>query len=184
MPGPARPAPDAVPAAVVVGNPKAASRTRLLAERVAADLAESLAVPLHTEVTELATFGGALFDWSSPEVGASVAQVQASRLLVVATPVYKASFTGLLKAFLDWFPAGSLGTVVTVPVMVGAAPHHALAVETQLRPVLVELGAPMPTRGLFVLEEQFDDLAGALTPWLDVAVPQLAPWFATPAATG
>ena len=58
--------------------------------------------------------------------------------------------------------------------MVGAAPEHALAVEVHLRPVLVELGASMPTRGLYVLESQLGDLDAVLDAWLVTARPQLA----------
>ena len=58
--------------------------------------------------------------------------------------------------------------------MVGAAPEHALAVEVHLRPVLVELGASMPTRGLYVLESQLGDLDAVLDAWLATARPQLA----------
>ena len=50
--------------------------------------------------------------------------------------------------------------------MVGAAAEHALAVEVHLRPVLVELGASMPTCGLYVLESQLGDLDAVLDPWL------------------
>jgi FMN reductase len=45
-----------------------------------------------------------------------------------------------------------------LPVMVGAAAHHALAVENHLRPLLVELGSSVPTKGLYVTESQLDDL--------------------------
>ena len=85
---------------------------------------------------------------------------------MVASPTYKATYTGLLKLFLDQIGADELAGVVTVPVMVGAGAAHALAVETHLRPVLVELGATMPTRGLYLQEA---DLA-ELTPVLDALV--------------
>ena len=88
---------------------------------------------------------------------------------MIASPTYKASYTGLLKAFLDWFAQDQLAAVTVVPVMVGAAPEHALAVEVHLRPVLVELGASMPTRGLYVLESQLGDLDAVLDAWLVTA---------------
>ena len=78
--------------------------------------------------------------------------IRSCALVVVASPTYKASYTGLLKSFLDWFSTTSLQGVTVVPVMTGAGAHHALAVEVHLRPVLVELGATLPTRGLYVTE--------------------------------
>ena len=58
--------------------------------------------------------------------------------------------------------------------MVGAGPGHALAVETHLRPVLVELGASMPTRGLYLQESQLADLGPVLEHWWTVARRPLA----------
>jgi FMN reductase len=87
-----------------------------------------------------------------------------SDLVVFASPVYKASFTGLLKAFLDQFNRDELAALATVPLMVGASPAHSLAVESQLRPVLVEIGACCPTRGLYVLESAVAELD--LSDWL------------------
>jgi FMN reductase len=59
--------------------------------------------------------------------------------------------------------------VVTVPVMVGAGAAHALAVETHLRPVLVELGSVMPTHGLYLQETDLPDLTTVLDGWWTTA---------------
>ena len=85
---------------------------------------------------------------------------------MVASPVYKATYTGLLKAFLDRFGQGELHEVVVVPLMVGGAPQHALAVEVYLRPLLAELGAVLPTRGLFLLESELANVPVLIDKWL------------------
>src|ERR1700723_2753396 len=103
---------------------------------------------------DLAELGPQLFDWSSPGVQEAVDGIRSSSLVVVASPTYKASYTGLLKSFLDWFSTTDLVGVTVIPVMTGAGAHHALAVEVHLRPVLVELGASLPTRGLYVTEAE------------------------------
>jgi FMN reductase len=87
-------------------------------------------------------------------------------LLVVASPTYKAAYTGLLKSFLDWFGTTGLAGVTTVPVMVGAGAAHALAVEVHLRPVLVEIGATLPTRGLYVVESDLPRVDDVIESWL------------------
>jgi FMN reductase len=56
--------------------------------------------------------------------------------------------------------------------MLGAGPGHALAAELLLKPVLVELGATCPTRGLYLLDTAYDDPA-ALDPWLGPARAQV-----------
>ena len=158
---------------VVVGNPKPRSRTLDVARRVAEVAATAGMDEYATLDVDLATVAGELFDWQSAPVRALVDRVTESQLAVIASPTYKASYTGLLKAFLDWFARDQLAAVTVVPVMVGAAAEHALAVEVHLRPVLVELGASMPTRGLYVLESQLGDLEAVLDPWLVTARPQL-----------
>jgi FMN reductase len=138
--------------AVVVGNPKPRSRTLAAATTVAVRLTD--AEP--DLVIDLATLGPSLLDWQDATVGALVDEVGAADLVVVASPTYKATYTGVLKLFLDRF-AGAVGLRgVAVPLMLGAAPQHALAPELHLRPLLVELGAAVPTPALYVLDRDHD----------------------------
>jgi FMN reductase len=159
---------------VVVGNPKPRSRTLRVAEAVA-DAAAGVTGLSGAErvVADLAELGPQLFDFSSARVRSVVDAVAGCALAVVASPTYKASYTGLLKAFLDWYPTTGLSGVAVVPVMVGAGPHHALAVEVHLRPVLVEIGATLPTRGLYVMESQLDELDAVIGPWVAAEGPRL-----------
>jgi FMN reductase len=152
----------------VVGNPRLASRTRLAGETVAASverLARQYRRAVETRVVELAELAGELFDFSSEAVEAAMALVLASDVLVVASPTYKATYTGLLKAFFDRFASGSLAGVVAVPVMLGGAPIHMLAVDVHLHPLLLEIGASCPTRGLFVLESELEQLDAVVESW-------------------
>ena len=92
------------PLVVVVGNPKAASRTRTAGEAAAARIAALTGLDAEgTAVIELADLGPQLFDWSSAAVRAATETLAGATVAVIATPVYKATYTGLLKAFLDWF---------------------------------------------------------------------------------
>jgi FMN reductase len=159
---------------LVVGNPKAQSRTLALAEAVAAAVAEAAGLDGTERLTvDLAELGPQLFDWSSAPVREAVDGIRSCALVVVASPTYKASYTGILKSFLDWFSTTDLLGVTVVPVMTGAGAHHALAVEVHLRPVLVELGATLPTRGLYVTEGELADADVTITTWLDAAGAQL-----------
>jgi FMN reductase len=160
--------------AVVVGNPKAGSRTLRVASAVADVLDDRLGAPSDRLVVDLAEVAGELFDFDSPTVNDLLASVAASNLLIVASPTYKATYTGLLKSFFDRYGNNGLGSVVAIAVMTGAAPIHALAPELHLRPLLVELGATTPTRSLYVTEAQFDDLGGVIGAWADAAAPALA----------
>ena len=155
--------------AVVVGNPRVGSRTRRTAELVA----EAVAGTPPEVVVDLADWGPSLLDWQDQSVDAVVREIGASDVVVFASPTFKATYTGLLKLFLDRVPADGLAGVVAVPLMLGAGPGHALAPELSLRPVLTELGASVPTRGLYVLDAAHDDPA-AWAGWLETARPQVA----------
>ena len=138
--------------AVVVGNPRAGSRTLAAATTLARRLVD--AEP--DLVVDLASLGPALLDQQDASVAALVDEIGAADLVVVASPTYKATYTGLLKLFLDRFAGGVGLRGVAVPLMLGAAPQHALAAELHLRPLLVELGAAVPTPALFVLDHEHD----------------------------
>ncbi len=153
-------------AVVVVGNPKLQSRTRAAVVALAEAVLASAGADDGVTVIELSPLVGALFSWSDEAVAEAKREVLTSELLVIASPVYKASYTGLLKAFLDQFGRDELGAIATVPLMVGASPAHSLAVESQLRPVLVEIGASCPTRGVYVLESEVAELT--FDDWLAV----------------
>ncbi|GAA0999853.1 NAD(P)H-dependent oxidoreductase [Acrocarpospora macrocephala] len=153
---------------VLVGNPKPASRT-LAAARLVAQL---LTGSPPDAVVDVVGLGAELLRPGGPAVAAAIRTVRAATLAVVASPTYKASYTGLLKLFLDQLPPDGLRGVAAVPMMLGAGPDHALAPELLLKPVLVELGATCPTRGLYVLDHRYDDPL-AIEPWLGPARDQL-----------
>jgi len=165
--------------AVVVGNPKAGSRTLRVAQAVADILGDRLDDTTERLVVDLADVAGELFEYPSQRIDDLLASVAASDLVIAASPTYKATYTGLLKAFFDRYGNNGLAGAVAIPVMTGAAPIHALAPEWHLRPLLVELGATTPTRGLYVTESQFDDLDGVVGAWADTAAPLVGHALAT-----
>jgi len=157
----------------VVGNPKPASRTLTAAESVARSLLVLASGGTNTTI-DLAGHGSDLLGWGSPAVGLLKATVLGADALVVASPTYKAAYTGLLKLFLDQFDKDELAGMPTVALMTGGSPHHALAVEVHLRPVLVEIGASLPTRGLYLAAAEVDDPAPVIARWLETAAEPLA----------
>jgi FMN reductase len=154
---------------VVVGNPKPRSRTLLAAELVA----ERLTGAKPDVTLDLTDFGAALLDFGDSAVKDAVTQVAASELVVVASPTYKGAYTGLLKLFLDRIGGGALVGVTAVPLMLGGDLRHALAPEVFLKPVLAELGASTPTRGLFLPESEYEG-GETLDAWLEAARVQLS----------
>mgnify|MGYP001822677326 CR=1 FL=1 len=159
----------------LIGNPNPGGRTTRVAEAVAAAIAggDGGGGGGTVETVELASVAAHLFEWGNDEVKALTERVAGADVIVAACPTYKATYTGLLKAFLDNYGNDGLAGCKAVPVMVGAAPQHALAPEVHLRPLLVELGASVPSRGLYVLESQMDELDEVVADWARVAQPLL-----------
>jgi FMN reductase len=149
---------------VVVGNPSPGGRTSRAAKAVAEKIAES-AHGAEISFIELAHVAPLLFDPDATEVNEHLVALASSDLAVIASPTYKASFTGLLKAFLDRYGSDGLAGVVAVPLMLGASPIHHLTPETQLRPVLIELGATIPTRSFFLVDKEIDRLDEQIESW-------------------
>jgi FMN reductase len=104
-------------------------------------------------------------------------------LVVVASPIYKGTYTGLLKLFLDRFAGGTGLRGLAVPLLLGAGPTHALAPELTLRPVLTEIGGTVPGRGLFVLDSAHEDPA-SYADWLTATRPYVEAWSARSAPAG
>lgn len=156
----------------LIGNPRAGSRTRGLADLVGTVLGGRLATPLRPpRVLELAEIVGVSFGPASAiggyRDGDPFAAVRDARLLIVATPTYKGSYTGLLKLFLDQFETGALAGIVAVPVGVAAAPAHLAAVGTALRALLTELGATVPDEALAVPESLLPEADRLVADWVD-----------------
>jgi FMN reductase len=149
---------------VVVGNPKPMSRTRAAAELVATKLGGN--PPDH--VIDVVDLGAGLLGWGDPKVAAAKETVKSADFLVVASPTYKATYTGLLKLFLDQFGAGELGQIPTFALMLGGSPAHSLAPELTLRPVLVEIGASCPSPSLYLLDSDYET-SPDLDAWLEIA---------------
>ncbi|MDQ2677193.1 MAG: NAD(P)H-dependent oxidoreductase [Actinomycetota bacterium] len=161
------------PSVVVIdGNPQPSSRTASVGRRLGERLAELVAGGSpdqagRVELVSLSELGPGLLQWGDESVARAKALVLSATIVVVATPTYKATYTGLLKLFLDQFGAGELAHVrAVVPLMTGGGPGHSLAVDVHLRPVLVEIGARVPTAGLYVWGEQIDEPDEVLEAWL------------------
>jgi FMN reductase len=158
----------------LIGNPRVGSRTRTLADAATTAIAATLEAGgvrlLGTQTLELAEIVAVSFgpDPATPTTTVDDPHgiVRAARLLVVATPTYKGTYTGLLKVFLDQYGHRELAGTVAVPVGIAAAEPHRQAVGTSLRDLLIELGATVPAPPLAVLEKELGDPDQVAADWV------------------
>ncbi|GAA0555469.1 hypothetical protein GCM10010172_42770 [Paractinoplanes ferrugineus] len=140
---------------VVSGNPRPGSRTSVLAIAVGEALAgKSGGFP--PTVIEIGELGPGLLTPGDEATAAAVTALREAELLVVATPTYKGSYTGVLKVLLDQLPAQALAGKTAVPVVTAGVAPQAAAAEALLRQLLTELGAEVAA-GLPVVEADLSE---------------------------
>src|ERR1700690_2954029 len=124
----------------IVGSPSADSRTLALARTVAAGLSGQ---GFEVETINVRDLPAEDLLWGrvdAPGLRAALALVERARGVVVATPIYKAAYTGVLKSFLDVLPQFGLKGKIVLPLATGGTIAHVLALDYALRPVLSSLG--------------------------------------------
>jgi len=90
-------------------------------------------------------------------VDAALDSLLAADLVVVATPIYRATYSGLLKVFFDLLPNAALAGKVAIPIATGGSLGHQLAIDHGLRPLLGSLGAIVVATGVYASQQQLSD---------------------------
>lgn len=92
--------------------------------------------------------------FSSEEIIKANKKVEDSNIIVILTPVFKASYSGVLKTYLDLLPQNGLEGKTILPIAVGGTFGHLLMIDYSLKPVLAALGATHILKGAFILDSQ------------------------------
>jgi FMN reductase len=121
-------------------------------------------------------------DAEAPGIRDAVRALATAELVLLATPIYKAAYSGLLKLFLDLLPPDALRGKTVLPLATGGSAAHLLALDYALKPVLSALGARHVLDAVFATDAQLlRHEAGGYVPEadlvarLDRAVAPLAP---------
>jgi len=138
---------------VISGSPSAASRTEAVGDHVARRLADDEWHAQHLRVRTLPAEPLVNADTTHPAIAEALEQVSRADGIVLATPTYKASFSGLLKTFLDLLPRYGFRHKVVLPLATGGSVAHVLVLDYALRPVVHALGARHVVQSLFLLDE-------------------------------
>ncbi len=139
---------------LLAGSPSAPSRSTRLLHHVG----ERLALLGHRyaklNVRDLPAQSLLHADFGDVALKAAREQVAAADAVVIATPVYKAAYSGILKAFLDLLPQDGLKGKLVLPLATGGSQSHMLALDYGLRPVLSALDARHVLPSIYATEQQ------------------------------
>lgn len=140
----------------LAGSPSIPSRsTRLLLHA-----GEKLALPGHRystlHVRDLPAQALLHADFRNVDLNVATSQVAQADAIIIATPVYKAAYSGILKAFLDVLPQDGLAGKLVLPLATGGSQSHMLALDYALRPVLSSLSPRHVLPSIYATDEQIN----------------------------
>ncbi len=138
------------------GSPSVTSKSRVLVEYA---LGRAAARGARAELVDLAALpaDALLGRGSAPAVVAAIESATRARIVVAGTPVYRATYSGLLKVFFDLLPQDSLIGKIGVPIVTGHDRGHSLALDHGLRPLFASLGATVIASGVYGTSAQFQN---------------------------
>ncbi|MBN8941270.1 MAG: NADPH-dependent FMN reductase [Rhizobiales bacterium] len=138
----------------ISGSPSPASATAELAEHALGQLPPASFAVRHIRLRDIdaqAMLGGKPDDAGLAE---AIACIAAADGVIVATPIYKAAYSGLLKAFLDLLPQFGFAGKTILQLATGGSLAHVLALDYALRPVLQSMGARHIVQSTFIAAGQ------------------------------
>jgi FMN reductase len=131
-------------------SPSSTSKTARLAQHVLGKVTGEDLAGRHIKLRELPAEALLRADTSAPQIADAVRAIEDARGIVIATPTYKAAYSGLLKVFLDLLPQFGLSGKVVLPCATGGSVAHMLALDYGLRPVLQSMGPRHIIQSLFL----------------------------------
>ena len=138
----------------IQGSPSASSRSGSLLALAQSRL-QGVASNAHAiAVRELPAQALLHAQFDHPLIRQALAEVAQAQVVLIATPIYKAAYSGLLKAFLDLLPQDGLRGKTVLPLATGGSLGHLLALDYALKPVLSALGARDILDGVFATDAQ------------------------------
>lgn len=141
-------------AALISGSPSTRSKSRTLLERARHQLE---AAGFDSTIVDLSALPAValLGRQADDRVADAIQLVLGSRIVVASSPVYRATYSGLLKTFFDLLPPDALEGRIGVPILTGGGLAHLLALDHTFRPLFASIGATVIASGVYGYDAQF-----------------------------
>ncbi len=140
---------------ILSGSPSESSRTDLVLQYVGKRLKQEGFSVTHVSVRDIPFEDIFNLRFDSPALKELTLLLQGADGVIVGSPVYKAAYTGILKAVLDLLPQDVLAQKTVLPIMTGGSPAHLLAIEFSLKPLLAALKG-QSQQGVYFQDCQID----------------------------
>jgi len=140
----------------ISGSPAARSKSRALLERTLASLVERGATTALVDLAALPA-DALLGRRRSSEVDEALARVADATIVVASTPVYRATYSGLLKVFFDLLPLNGLVDKTGIAIATGGSPAHQLVIDHGLRPLFASVGAVITPTAIYGTDSAFEN---------------------------
>lgn len=140
---------------VLSGSPSETSRTASLGDLIARKLEVGGITAKHLMLRNLPSTDLLSANTEAPEIKQAIDAISAAAGIVILTPIYKASYSGLTKTFLDLLPQFALENKAVFPVATGGTLAHVLALDYALRPVLQSMKPRHVVQSYFITDKSF-----------------------------
>ncbi len=101
-------------------------------------------------------------NFASEKINEAHKKIEEAEAVIVLTPVYKASYSGVLKTYLDLLPQKALEGKPVLPLVIGGSQGHLLVIDFALKPLFAALGATNIQKGVYALDSKVQRLDGGV----------------------
>lgn len=140
----------------ISGSPSARSKSRTLLEHTLSALGtrgvETTLIDLNTLPAD-----ALLGRRRTADVDDALAAVSRAHIVVASTPVYRATYSGLLKVFFDLLPINGLREKTAIAVATGGSSAHQLVIDHGLRPLFASVSAVTVPTGIYGTDSAFEN---------------------------
>lgn len=158
--------------AVVSAGLSTPSSTRMLADRLAAAVVTHLddrGIAASVDTFELRDYAhditnNLLAGFAPADLESMINTVVSADALIVVTPIFSTSYSGLFKSFIDILDKDAL---IGTPVLIGATagtPRHSLAIDYAIRPLFAYLHADAVSTGVFAASDDWGGTGDRVAP--------------------
>lgn len=140
----------------ISGSPGARSKSRTLLERALVALSDRGATATLIDLAALPA-DALLGRRRADEIDSALGSVSQATIIVASTPVYRATYTGLLKVFFDLLPLNGLVGKTAIAIVTGGSSAHQLVIDHGLRPLFASVGAVTTPTGVYGTDSAFEN---------------------------